>query len=275
MKRKIDKVKSNKNPKDWQVMGVKLFGRGMEEVLRWVERETERLKRGKIWIATVNPEFLMRAQRDEEFGYIIRYKTDLNVPDGVGLIWARRVGGSSGGFGKRIREAWRVGTMILGGKLREDLIPGCELMEKMIEMASRKGWKVFLLGGWEDRAAESTRYFAKKYPGLKIDYSMGEPAESNEEVLGKIGEFKPKMLFVGYGMARQEKWIDKNYQKLEGLVVMGVGRSLEYFSGNLKRAPENWRRAGMEWLYSLIQQPDRWRRQLELPKFVWRVIRSR
>jgi len=55
---------------------------------------------------------------------------------------------------------------------------------------------------------------------------------------------------------------------------MGVGRSFDYYSGDLKRAPKRWRKMGMEWLYSLIKEPKRFKRQLELPKFVWKVLRD-
>ena len=96
----------------------------------------------------------------------------------------------------------------------------------------------------------------------------------NEEVIKQINRFKPDMLFVAYGMKKQEEWIEKNIEKLKVGVVMGVGRSFDYYSGDLKRAPKIWCDMGLEWLYSLLKEPKRWRRQLALPKFVWRVMRK-
>jgi len=75
-------------------------------------------------------------------------------------------------------------------------------------------------------------------------------------------------------MKRQEMWIEENLKKIDAGVVMGVGRSFDYYSGDLKRAPKVWRKIGMEWLYSLIKEPKRIKRQLALPKFVGRVLRG-
>ena len=73
-------------------------------------------------------------------------------------------------------------------------------------------------------------------------------------------------------MKRQEEWIDRNLKKLKVGMVMGVGRSFDYYSGDLKRAPMMLRKMGLEWLYSLVKEPKRWRRQMELPKFVARIL---
>jgi N-acetylglucosaminyldiphosphoundecaprenol N-acetyl-beta-D-mannosaminyltransferase len=77
---------------------------------------------------------------------------------------------------------------------------------------------------------------------------------------------------VAYGMKKQEDWIDENLAKLSAKVVIGVGRSFDYYSGALKRAPLGVRKMGFEWLYSLIKEPKRWKRQLALPKFMWMVM---
>jgi N-acetylglucosaminyldiphosphoundecaprenol N-acetyl-beta-D-mannosaminyltransferase len=76
-------------------------------------------------------------------------------------------------------------------------------------------------------------------------------------------------------MGKQEKWIAENIKELEKAGVrmaMGVGRTFDYYSGRLLRAPKWARRMGLEWLFSLIVEPKRWRRQLALPKFVWKVL---
>jgi len=260
-------------------MGVKLFGRGMEEVLRWVEEGLRQENKGNLWIATVNPEFLMTAEKDKIFSRIIRQETDLNVPDGVGLAWAGEVGKEGGeNWQRRLVVGLGAGIKVLRGGLRERVVPGCELMERMIGVAAKNGWRVFLLGGWGNRAEKAARNFQLSIPNFQkkgwIKSCPGEPEVSNKEVVERIKKFKPKMLFVAYGMGKQEKWISANLDRFEGLVAMGVGRSFDYFSGELARAPEGWRRLGLEWLYSLIKEPKRWRRQLSLPRFVWRVIKN-
>jgi N-acetylglucosaminyldiphosphoundecaprenol N-acetyl-beta-D-mannosaminyltransferase len=264
-KPEIRKTKSDYGQSMWQIWGISLFGGGMSQVLKIIEDWLGTGKK-KQWIATVNPEFVMAAQKDQKFKELLQ-KTSLNVVDGVGLAWAKEVGG--GGFDKSLKIAWEV----MRGKHRESLVPGVELMQKMVEMAAEKGCLVYFLGGWEDRAERTARYFEEKYKGLEAGWSKGEPEVNNEEVVRKINEFKPDFLFVAYGMKKQEEWIDRNLKNLDVGVVMGVGRSFDYLSGDLKRAP-NWvRKMGMEWLYSLIKEPKRWRRQLELVKFARRVIK--
>ena len=142
------------------------------------------------------------------------------------------------------------------------------------EFDEEKHYKVFFLGGFKDRAEKTAKYFRFRFPELECQSNVGDPEVSNDEVINKINEFKPDILFVAYGMGKQEMWIDEYLKDLKVGIVMGVGRSFDYYSGDLKRAPESWRKLGLEWLYSLIQEPRRFRRQLALPKFVWKVIKN-
>lgn len=257
----------------WQIWGISLFGRGEEEVLNTVEERIEGKQKEKdphpYWIATLNPEHIMKAQQDREYFNLLQ-KTDVNVPDGIGLIWEKELNKS-----KNLGTAWRVGQEILKGKHRESLVPGADLMEKMAAKLNEKGGKMFFLGGFGNRAERTAQYFCKKYPKLKIGSSQGKPLVDEEAALAGINDFAPDILLVAYGMKKQEEWIEANLKKIKAKVVMGVGRSFDYYSGDLKRAPKAVRRMGLEWLYSLIKEPKRWRRQLALPKFIWRVLREK
>ncbi|HCA41483.1 MAG TPA: hypothetical protein DEP01_08415 [Aminobacterium sp.] len=79
-------------------------------------------------------------------------------------------------------------------------------------------------------------------------------------------------MFVGLGIPRQEKWIYKNMKSLGNVVAIGIGGSFDVISGSLSRAPMLIQKMGLEWLYRLIQEPWRWKRDLELFTFVWRVL---
>ena len=251
---------------DWEMFDIRLFGRDMDEVLKIIDGWLgSKLK--KRWIATVNPEFVMKSTNDDDFKKILK-KTDLNVVDGTGLIWARGVNGKN--FFKRTLSGIKVGGEILKGEHREELITGVDLMSELCELAEEKKYKVFFLGGFDDRAKRTMEHFKKD--NLEMDYSSGEPKFSNDQVLKKINKFKPDILFVAYGMKKQEEWIDKNRDKADFGVAVGVGRSFDYYSGDLKRAPKAWRKMGMEWLYSLIKEPKRIKRQIVLPRFVWKVL---
>ncbi len=267
--KKSEKKGDSFNLNYWEIFNIRLFGNDMDRVLKiidgWVVSEAK-----KKWIATVNPEFVMKSTNDDDFKSLLR-KTDLNVVDGIGLVWAKRVNGKN--LIGRFLSGIKVGGEILKGGHKEELVTGVDLMLELCRLAEKKKYKVFFLGGFGDRAKRTMEYF-EKYK-IKMDFCSGEPRFSNEEVLRKINKFKPDILFVAYGMKKQEEWIDKNKDKADFGVAIGVGRSFDYYSGDLKRAPLGWRRMGMEWLYSLIKEPKRLRRQLELPKFVWKVLRNK
>jgi N-acetylglucosaminyldiphosphoundecaprenol N-acetyl-beta-D-mannosaminyltransferase len=237
------------------LFGVTLFVSNKRRLLSELEYKL-RSKDIKVWLATVNPEFVMNALKDEYFLEILQKKTSVNVIDGIGLIWAKKKQEGENGF--------KIGWEILQGKHRESLITGADLIDDFCAMAERLNKTVYFYGGWQDRAARTASYFLKKYPKLKV---VGAQAEDFD--------FKTKVdfLFVARAMKKQELWIDEHFDKLNVRVVMGVGRSFDYYSGELKRAPVWMRKMGLEWLFSLLAQPSRWKRQLELPKFIWRVIK--
>lgn len=276
-----------------KMFGISLFSGNKDQVLKILE---EKLTLGtkKYWIATVNPEFIMATfakasatEKNERTDfYEILKTTDLNVMDGIGLIWAKALNekyqetitkkqtNNLKIFLKKVLIGFGVGGQVLRGKYRDQVASGADLILDLAKMAKEKNKKIFLLGGWQDRAKKTAEYLSIKYQVSGIKYCVGEPEINNEEVLKQINKFKPDILLVAYGMKKQEEWIYQNLNRLEVGVVMGVGRSFDYYSGDLKRAP-NWvRKMGMEWLYSLIKEPKRLKRQLELPKFVWKVLKD-
>jgi N-acetylglucosaminyldiphosphoundecaprenol N-acetyl-beta-D-mannosaminyltransferase len=234
--------------------------------------------------------FVMATEKDRVFKDILK-KTSLNVVDGIGLVWARELDRRSlivdrRNLVKKIILAFKVGVEVLKGKHKEQISSGADLILDLAKMAKEKNKKIFLLGGWGDRAEKTANFLVTKNLDrrslivdrrneLKIDWNAGEPEVSNDEVIRKINKFKPDILLVAYGMKKQEFWIDKNLEKLDVGLVMGVGRSFDYYSGDLKRAPKWLRKMGMEWLYSLIKEPKRFKRQLALPKFVWKVLQEK
>jgi len=234
--------------------GISLFGSKIDVLLNELIAVVKKERKKPFWIATVNPEFVMKTIEDKAFFEILQ-QTDLNVIDGIGLVWAILV--KNGG------NPIKVGWEIIRGGHREELIPGVELMEGLCKEASKNNLSVYFYGGWGDRAERTADYMVNKYLGLKV---IGYSDEKFDF------ETKADILFVARGMKKQEEWINNNLEKLKVGLVMGVGRSFDYFSGDLQRAPEVVRKMGFEWLYSLYKEPQRWRRQLALPKFVWKML---
>ena len=279
---KTNKMNTNNNGTYWKMFDIKLFGRDRMRVLDVLAKKIASGTK-KYWIATVNPEFVMEAQKDEEFKKILS-KTSINVVDGIGLIWAREIVCQPVSFSdiqiikffKKMIIGIKVGIEVLRGKYKNQVASGADLIVDLVKIAARDNKKIFLLGGWGDRAKKTAKFFKAQFliSNDQINHCIGEPDVVNSEVIKKINSFKPDILLVAYGMKKQEIWINDNLDKLEVGLIMGVGRSFDYYSGELKRAP-NWvRKMGMEWLYSLIKEPKRLKRQLVLPKFILKVLSS-
>lgn len=206
-------------------------------------------------IATVNPEFVMAAQEDAAFRYVLR-QANLCLPDGVGLLWAAR---------------W----------LRRPLperVPGSEFVYHLAELAAHEGWPLFLLGAGPGVAEAAAAVFQQRYPGLTIagTYAGSPDAAENDTIVRRINDSRAQLLYVAYGAPRQDKWIERNRHTLTHVrVAMGVGGALDFVSGRAVRAPQWVQNLGLEWLDRLIRQPWRWRRMLALPQFALRVILGR
>jgi len=196
------------------------------------------------YIVTPNPEFLVAAQKDENFRKILN-QADLAVPDGVGIILAAKI------LKKKIKER----------------IPGVDLTLKICQLAALNHWKVFLLGGLNDSAFWASKKLQKKFPSLRIHFFSGGKidleggGESDDLIIKTINQFQPQILFVAFGQVKQEKWIKKNLSRLSSVkLAMGVGGAFAYLGGKAKRPPYILRRLGLEWLWRLILEPWRIRR---------------
>lgn len=207
-------------------------------------------------IATVNPEFIMMARRDSSFARMLQ-SVDMATPDGVGIMLAAR---------------------ILGHSLPERLT-GVELTEMMAGMSDPRP-SLYLLGAAPGVAEEAGDRLKMQYPDARIAGTFsGSPASADlPEILDRIRQSGADTLLVAFGAPEQDKWIARHRQELAacGIVLaIGVGGTFDYLSGRVPRAPRLIRRIGLEWLYRLIRQPWRWRRQLALPQFAALVLWER
>jgi N-acetylglucosaminyldiphosphoundecaprenol N-acetyl-beta-D-mannosaminyltransferase len=236
------------NLKIVNIFNIPIFSGSKDEVLTLIKGVLAR-KKENFWIATVNPEFVMNACKDRDFNDILQ-KTNLNVIDGVGLAWAVK------------RKT---------GK-RPEIVAGSDLVDDLCRLSRVNNWNIYFLGGFGDRSKRTAEYFKKKYKTKVAGSYCGLAIGEDEKILKELKGKKIDILLVAYGMKRQEEWIVRNLSKLKVGMVMGVGRSFDYYSGDLKRAPIFWRKFGLEWFYSLIRQPSRIKRQLVLPKFFLKVL---
>jgi N-acetylglucosaminyldiphosphoundecaprenol N-acetyl-beta-D-mannosaminyltransferase len=198
-------------------------------------------------IVTLNPEMLVAAHRDSSFHQVLS-QSDLNVADGVGVVLAAR---------------W------LGSSLKER-ITGSDGIFYLCALCARNGYRPFLLGAAPGIAEIASERLQATYPDLHFagTYAGSPRAEDLEGIRRRIREAAPDLLFVAYGVPAEEIWIAANRNELDVPVMIGVGGTFDFLAGEAPRAPAWIRRLGLEWLYRLLREPWRWKRQLALPLFV-------
>jgi N-acetylglucosaminyldiphosphoundecaprenol N-acetyl-beta-D-mannosaminyltransferase len=233
-----------------EILGVRVDDVTYDETVSLVERwiAEGRAKGGTHVITTPNPEFVMGARRSPGFRALLA-QAALNVPDGVGLLLAARMRGD------RFREHVR----------------GTDLVYRLAALGAEKRHRWYLLGAADGIALKAADQLRAQYPGLTIaGAAPGSPRpEDDVATWSTIRAAGPiDLILVAYGAPAQERWLERSLGPLEIAVGIGVGGVFNFISGEVSRAPGWIRRLELEWLHRLIVQPWRWRRQLELPRFL-------
>lgn len=238
------------------ILGIRINQETKQEILQSISKSIKRDQQTRI--VTPNPEMVMVAQEDYEFKTILN-NAAIAIPDGKGLIWAAK---------------------ILGKKL-DRTVTGIDLMQTLCKKAAEKRWNIFLLGGENGVVKKVKDRLEIQIPGLKIIGCLEDSPYENDDlktrqkILSLIDSKRIDLLFVAYGAPKQEKWIARNIGYLPVKIAMGVGGAFDYLSGRIRRAPLSMRKIGLEWLFRLLNEPWRWRRQLRLLKFVWLICLER
>jgi len=141
--------------------------------------------------------------------------------------------------------------------------------------------RVLLIGGKANLALEladcyQREFFETKFKGIEGIKDLKNPTDKEEEdTLSIVRRYKPQLIFVAFGSPDQELWIERHKNEFSGSVVMGVGGAFDYLSENINRAPKFVRKLGLEWLFRLVNQPWRWKRQCRLLKFIELVFKEK
>lgn len=191
------------------------------------------------YIVTANVDFLTQAAHDVELRRIL-LDADLVLCDGTPLLWMSR---------------W------LGNRLPER-VAGSDLAPQLIARAAEKGHRIFLLGAAEGVAAEAAAKLQAQHPTLQIAGYYSPPFASllemdHADIARRIREARADILLVSFGCPKQEKWVAMHYRSLGVPVAIGVGATIDFLAGRVKRAPNWMRHSGTEWIYRLIQEPKR------------------
>ncbi len=203
---------------------------------------------------TADASMAVTARRDPELRAIIA-GADLVTPDGAGILWASR---------------------LLRCPLT-DKVSGVDLVAQAARLSAERGWRLFFLGAAPGVAAEAGERLCARFPGAQVVGTHDgyfTPAQE-PEVLAQIREARPDILFVAFGIPRQEKWIARHKAALGVPVSLGIGGSFDVHSGRVRRAPLWMQRRGLEWLHRLAANPKKIGKVMTLPKFVLLALRQR
>jgi len=253
------------------ILGVDITASKEDEILEYITTVLEK-KEEKAFIVTPNPEILVFAKKHSSLKNILN-RSQVALADGIGVVWAAKV------LGKDLKSR----------------ISGVDFMEKVCQDMSKKTAIVGFLGGRGNVAVKTAECLAARYPGLRVGFAGEEwkvkskiknqkskvqiksQKFEDEVTLEEANDQRPKtidILFVAFGYPKQEEWIYENLPKIPVKVAMGVGGAFDYISGNVSRAPKIVQTLGFEWLFRLIVEPWRWKRQLALIEFGWLVLKE-
>lgn len=238
------------------ILGVGITDASKDEILEYVFNFVSSGSE-KGYIVTPNPEIITHAQAHTRYREILN-KATVSLCDGVGVAIAARLMDKS-----------------LHGR-----IAGVDFMEEVCKESVRKGVGVGFLGGKRGVALRASECLKAKLPGLRVGFVGEEWQESGirrslDTEKKTQGQEEVDILFVAFGFPKQEEWIAENLSKIPVKMAMGVGGAFDYISGAVPRSPFLMRAVGLEWLFRLIVQPWRIKRQLALVRFMGLVLKSK
>ncbi len=207
------------------------------------------------YVCVSNVHMCMETYDNPSFRSIVN-ESDLTIPDGLPLVWAQK---------------------LLGYKKAEQ-VRGADLTLDLCEMAARENISVGFFGATPELLLALQSTLDEMFPGLDVAYSVSPPFreikfDENQKYIHAINLSGVKILFIGLGCPKQEKWMAEHKDSV-GCTMLGVGAAFDFIAGNKKHAPVLMRKMGLEWLFRLASEPRRlWKRYLKHnPRFVYYFI---
>ena len=209
----------------------------MSETMDWIGHLIR--QRRPSYLVTANLDFAFQASRDIELHRIL-VEAELVLCDGTPMVWLSR---------------------LTGAPLRER-VAGSDLIPKLAERSAIEGWRIFLLGGDPKYLKAATENMLQKYPGIVISGTYSPPFApidkyNHADISERIKLAAPDILLVAFGCPKQEKWIYRHYRELGVPCCIGVGATIDFLGGKVRRAPGWVGKMGLEWIVRLAQEPRR------------------
>ncbi|WP_281658687.1 WecB/TagA/CpsF family glycosyltransferase [Halobacillus sp. Cin3] len=233
-----------------QFLGVDVSSHSYERLKQNVLNDIN--EKRQSFIVAINPEKILKAQEDQDLKALLN-KATYQIPDGVGVLLASKL--NKGGIKERVT--------------------GIDMLLTLCKQAADNGKSVFLYGAKPGVAEEAKDKLIEQYPNLHVAGVLDGYEKDEQKVIQTINESGADILFVALGSPRQEYWIVDHMKELNVSIFQGVGGSFDVISGRVKRAPALFQRFGVEWLYRLISEPWRIKRQIRLPLFLLKVWRDK
>lgn len=191
------------------------------------------------YAATANVDFVVQALGDVELRRILA-DADLVLCDGMPLVWASR---------------------LLGNALPER-VAGSDLVPQLLGEAERQGWRVFFLGGTNESVARAAENVQARHPRLQLVGAYSPPFKAllemdHDGIVQRVRVARPDILLVAFGCPKQEKWISMQFKQAGVPLSIGVGATIDFLAGSVRRAPLWMQRTGVEWIFRLLQEPRR------------------
>lgn len=200
-------------------------------------------------VVTINPEMYAQAEIDKEFAKIIN-EAEMVIPDGVGIKIA----------------LWLKGFNVAR-------LPGIDFAHKLLEKCAEYNYPVAIVGSKEDVIKKAVENLKNEIKNLNIVYYHNGYFDDNYAIYDEIKQTDAKLVLAALGSPKQEYFIYNAKKSLKSCLMVGIGGSLDVWSGAVKRAPLIYQKLGIEWLYRTVCQPERFKRIFPtLPLFLLKVI---
>jgi N-acetylglucosaminyldiphosphoundecaprenol N-acetyl-beta-D-mannosaminyltransferase len=235
------------------VLGVRVSAINMSLAVSMADRLIATSNPGYVCVTGVHG--VMEAQADPEFLRILN-RAAINTPDGMPMTWVGR----------------------LQGHHHMDRVYGPDFMAAMCRLSVERGYRNFLCGGEPGVAELLSESLQRRFPGLKIVGTYTPPfralnPEEEMELVARVHESRPHILWVGLGTPKQERFMVQYLDRLQVPLLVGVGAAFDFHTGRLRECSDWVKRAGLQWMHRLMQDPRRlWRRYLRgNTSFLWHL----
>ncbi len=269
-------------PLSYQILGVRVDAITITEAITQITAAAADPTSPARYVVKPYVEFIDRAATDPEVRDLLNGAW-LSLADGVALQWAAHY------LYNGRHNLWRLlltlkAIVFKPSVLRQPLperVSGIGLTWPMLEAAAQRGLKVYLVG--HPQGGDISQTVGHLQDGItdlnivgSFDAAANAAINRQAELTASLHTAQPDLILVGIGFPSQERLMNQLCQTLSHGILVGEGGSFDYqqFGGRIRRAPRWVSAIGLEWLWRLIREPRRWRRQLAIPRFVWQVYRA-